>query len=86
MHTVELLEEALFLAAKLGYRMREEWLEGRGGGGCQIHGQKWIFLDLALSADEQLDQVLDTLRADPAASNASTNSELRRLLDVKKIA
>jgi len=86
MHTVEMLEAALALARQLGYRVREEWLEGHGGGGCEIHGRKWIFLDLALSADEQLDQVLDTLRADPAVATATVSDEVRRLLGVRKSA
>jgi len=86
MHTVEMLEAALTLAGQIGYRVREEWLDGRGGGGCEIQGQKWIFLDLALSADEQLDTVLDTLRADPAILFATVPEGLRHLLGVQKSA
>jgi len=86
MHTVELLEAALALAGQLGYRTRQEWLDGRGGGCCEIHGRKWIFLDLALSAEEQLDQVLTALRAEPAITTAAMNDELRRLLGTRKSA
>jgi hypothetical protein len=86
MHTVETLDAALALGRQIGYRVREEWLDGRGGGGCEIHGQKWLFLDLALSADEQLDQVLDALRADPAVARAAVPEALRGLLNVRKIA
>jgi hypothetical protein len=68
MHTVDALEAALTLAKQAGYRVREEWLGGAGGGGCEICGCKWVFLDLALGPGEQLDQVLDTLRRDPALS------------------
>ena len=45
MLTVELLEEALELARRAGYRVRQEWLEGCAGGACVIKGQKWLFLD-----------------------------------------
>ena len=34
MHTVDLLEEALGLVERVGYRVRQEWLDGGGGGGC----------------------------------------------------
>jgi hypothetical protein len=86
MHTVELLDAAIAFARQLGYRVREEWLEGRGGGGCEIHGQKWIFLDLSLSTEEQWDQVRDALRSDPAAASAAMDEEMGWLLDVRKIA
>jgi len=86
MHTVEMLDAALALARQMGYRVREEWLDGHGGGGCEIRHQKWIFLDRALSAEEQLAPGLDTLRADPATTGAPMADELRRLLGVRKIA
>jgi hypothetical protein len=62
MHTVDLLEQALGAAEKLGYRIRQEWLGGSGGGGCEIKGQKWIFVDLALDPLDQLEQVAEVLR------------------------
>lgn len=86
MHTVDLLDAARALAGQLGYGVREEWLDGRSGGDCEIHGRRWIFLDLALSAEEQLDQVLAILRNDPAAAVADMNHELRRLLGTRKSA
>jgi hypothetical protein len=86
MHTVEALEAALALARQIGYRVREEWLDGRGGGGCEIQGQKWIFLDLALPVDEQLEAVLDALRTDPATVVAALPEGLRHLLSVQKSA
>ena len=46
MHTVEMLEQALDLAARLGYTIRQEWLAGSGGGGCELKGRKLFFLDL----------------------------------------
>jgi hypothetical protein len=64
MHTVEQLEHALARAKKLGYRVKQDWLDGCGGG-CEIAGQKWIYLDLALSTDEQLEQVLEVLCSRP---------------------
>ncbi len=86
MHTVGLLKEALFAAEGLGYSIRQEWLDGSGGGGCEIAGRKWLFLDLALSPVEQLDQVIETLRDDPGVFSISCSSELYRLLGLRKTA
>jgi len=86
MHTVELLAEALDLAGRLGYRVRQEWLDGNGGGVCELRGRKTFFLDLALAPAEQLDQVLDALRHDTAASRLPMADALRELLAVRKSA
>ena len=86
MHTVEMLEQSLDLAARLGYTIRQEWLAGGGGGGCEVRGRKLFFLDLDLGPDEQLEQVLDTLRREPDAVNLPMSHELRELLRVRKSA
>ncbi len=64
MHTVALLEQAIQAARDAGYKIRQEWLGGLGGGGCEIKGQKWIFIDLTLDAAEQLALVRNVLRED----------------------
>jgi hypothetical protein len=86
MHTVELLGQALDLARRLGYEIRQEWLDGDGGGGCILRGRKILFLDLALGPDEQLDQVLDALRHDADAPGLPMLCALRDLLAVRKSA
>ncbi len=86
MHTVELLEEAVHLAQRIGYRVRQEWMGGAGSGGCELKGRKWIFLDLALGPREQLDVVVDVLRHDPAAQADGISLQLRQLLQVRKSA
>ena len=86
MHTVEMLDAALALAKQVGYRLREEWLDGRGGGGCEIRGQKWLFLDLALGPEEQLEQVLSALREDSTVTGTPTSREMERLLGSRRIA
>ena len=85
MHTVEALEQALDLAARLGYQIRHEWLGG-GGGACVLMGRKLLYLDLALGPEDQLDQVLDTLRREPDAAGLPMPHELRNLLAVRKSA
>jgi len=86
MHTVELLEGALDLAGRLGYKIRQEWLGGSGGGGCELAGRKILFLDLALNPTEQLDQVLDALRHEPQACALPMPHQLRELLKVRRTA
>jgi hypothetical protein len=86
MHTVQLLKEARAVAEQLGYQIREEWLGGSGGGGCEIKGRKWIFLDLAVGPLDQLDIVLETLRREPAACSLCMPHQLRQLLQVRKVA
>lgn len=86
MHTVELLEQALEVAEQLGYRVRQEWLGGSGGGACEFAGQKWIFLDLALNTFEQFEQVLQALREDPGIYTIHVPETLHRGLDIRKAA
>lgn len=62
MDRVGQLEAALVLAEKLGYTVRQEWLGGTRGGACRYGGRKWLFVDLSLPVEEQLEQVLAALR------------------------
>lgn len=86
MHTVELREQALAAAEKLGYHIREEWIGGSGGGSCEFGGRKWIFVDLALNAAEQLEQIAESLRDEPAIHTLALSTPLRRLLDIRRSA
>lgn len=80
MHTVELFEQAVATAQKLGYKIRQEWLGGVGGGFCEFGGNKWIFIDLSLNPIEQLEQVTDALRDDPAIHTIEMPSQINRIL------
>jgi len=86
MHTVDLLERALALAESVGFRVRQEWLGGHGGGGCEIRGQKWLFLDLAVGPEDHLAATLDALRHDPIAPTLALEPELRQALGHRKSA
>lgn len=86
MHTVELIEELVSLANRAGYRVRTEWLDGVGGGRCEISGRKVIFVDLALGPVDQLAQLVDALRADPSIASLPMPHQLRELLRVRKSA
>jgi hypothetical protein len=86
MYTAEILEAALRLAQQAGYQIRHEWLGGNGGGGCELKGRKLLFVDLALGPEEQLEQVLDTLRRCPTALNTAMPRPLRDCLYRRKSA
>ena len=86
MHTVELLEEACQAAVTLGYKIRQEWLGGVGGGACEFAGQKWVFVDLALNAVEQLEQVAEALRNDPGIHLTEVSPPLQQILDIRRAA
>jgi hypothetical protein len=86
MHTVVLLAHALNLAERLGYVIRQEWLEGDGGGGCELRGRRFLFIDLATSPADQFEMVLGVLRHEPRAAELSMPQQLRNLLQLRKIA
>lgn len=83
MHTVELLEHALDATVRLGYSVRQEWLAGDGGGGCELKGRKLFFLDLDLEPADQLEQVMETLRREPEVVTLSMPGGLRQMLNVR---
>ena len=86
MHTVELLKEAVETAQQLGYEVRQDWLGGNGGGHCLVRGRKWLLLDLAQSADEQLNIVAEALRGDAGVGRAATSQELAKRIAVRNAA
>jgi len=86
MHTIEVLELSLEVAKRLGYQIRQEYLGGAGGGACEFNGKKWIFVDLALNAVEQTEQVIEALQADPGIHLIELPPPLERLLGRKRAA
>ena len=97
MHTIDILEEALQLASASGWEVRHEWLAGSRGGACRLGRNHLLFVDRSLTAEEQLDQVLEGLReqlsrpaeADPFTAHfveclqaCDISNELRRCLTI----
>ncbi len=80
MPTVQMLRDALDLAARAGYEIRQDWLGGGRGGACELRGRKLLLLDVALGPAEQLESVLDALRLDPQTHQLPMPYELRDLL------
>lgn len=64
MNAAKLLSLAIEAAGSVGYEIREEVLEGAGGGHCMIRGRKCLLLDMTQTHREQLNDVLDALRAE----------------------
>ena len=65
MHTAQLLSQAIDTARRLGFDVREDVLDGAGGGHCLIRGKKWLMLDVTQSYREQLSDVIDALQTEP---------------------
>src|SRR4051812_48653018 len=86
MHTVELLEQAITLAARCGVVVRQDWFGGSAAGPCDFQGRRWIFIDLALTHREQLDQVLAGLRDLPSLANNAVPAPLDSMLELRKAA
>ncbi len=81
MHTIDLLEEALRLAEQAGFEVRRQWLGESNGGACRIGEQKVLFVNLSLTAEEQLRQVIADLRGSELKFDSSALPvALKRLL------
>jgi hypothetical protein len=81
-----MLQEALQAARSLGYEVRQDWLGGNGGGHCLVRGRKWLLLDAAQNADEQLNVVADALRSEVGAAGVIDSPELSERLQIRRAA
>jgi hypothetical protein len=86
MQTIILLAEAAELARRLDYTLREEYLDGAGGGHCFFGGRKWLLLDVTQSVDEQLSVITDALRTDDAVWRLPVSAQLAGMLRVGRAA
>ncbi len=81
MHSVDILAEAITLAEKNDFEVRQEYLGGSTGGACRIAGRWILFVDLSLPIDEQLTQTIAALRSSRVIDSRHANSQtLQRLL------
>jgi hypothetical protein len=78
--------EAVDAAKRLGYEVRQDWLGGDGGGHCLVRGRKWLLLDLAQTADEQLEVVGDALRGEIGAVQMIQSPALAARLHLRSAA
>jgi len=78
MSTIQQLDQLVQVAEQLGYRVRYDYFGGTGGGICEFSGKKWLFLDLALTSAEQLDQLQNALANEPLLATVNLNSDLKQ--------
>ena len=81
MHTLELLDYMIDLARRLSYDVREEWLDGKFGGLCEIKGRRVLFVDLSLPPSERLEQVAAPLRECKELAQVYILPEAQAVLD-----
>ncbi len=70
MSILDQLERAMETARRLGFRVRYEYLGGTAGCVCEVAGVRWLFIDLALSPEEQLCQVAQALSSELLAGKS----------------
>jgi hypothetical protein len=80
MRTLELLDYLIELARRLGYEIREEWLDGQGGGACEIKGQKILFVDQSLPPADRVEQVARSIKGCEELARVYVLPEARALL------
>jgi hypothetical protein len=86
MRAATLLAEAIELARQCDFQIREEYLEGAGGGHCAFGGKKWLLLDATQSIDEQLSDVADALRSEAGVWRHTVSAPLAAVLQLTKAA
>lgn len=86
MHTVDLYEATKKFAEGIGYQVREENLGGIGGGACEVAGRKCLFVDIAMSSVEQLDQIVTAISQDPVIYTVELPSEIEQLFSASRAA
>lgn len=75
----DLLVEATGVASDLGYTVSHDWLEGCGGGRCEVAGEKWILLDFAMSKQDRIRQILLAIH-DEISDLDTISTDLRDVL------
>ena len=79
-HTVDLLEEAISVAERVGFTVRRQWLTEGVGGACRVGAQRILFVNLAASSAEQLAQVVEAIRSVELAEDIAISDSLGRML------
>ena len=77
MSTIQEFDQLVAIAETLGYRIRYDYFGGTGGGVCEFAGTKWLFIDLALTCNEQLEQLRGTLAKEPLLSTLKLDDSVR---------
>ena len=86
MHAVGLREQAIQVARRLGYDIRQDWLGGEGSGHCLVRGRKILLLDLAQSPEGQFTAIQNALDGEIQLASVSMSQQLADRLDVRSVA
>lgn len=78
MSTIQQIDQLVEIAQQLGYRIRYDYFGGTGGGVCEFSGNKWLFLDLALTSAEQLEHLQNTLANEPLLTTINITDEVKQ--------
>jgi hypothetical protein len=81
MRTLELLDYLLDVARRIGFEIREEWLEGAGAGACEVRGQRILFVDQSLPPVDRVIQIAQALRGRVELERIYILPEARSMLD-----
>ena len=71
----------LDLLGRLGVQVRREHFGGQGGGLCQVHGRRIVFVDLDADAATQLEACVRALSSLPELDTVYVPPVLRELID-----
>jgi len=86
MHTAQLLAQAIDTARRLGFDVREDALDGAGGGHCLSRGKKWLMIDVTQSYREQLSDVIDALQSEPDVGSIELHPALAKRIKPQRSA
>ena len=81
MDTTTQLDSILRLFEQLGVEIRQERLDGGGGGLCWIRGRRVVFVDLDADAATRLDRCVEALAAVPEAAAVYISPGLRERME-----
>ncbi|MAT70051.1 MAG: hypothetical protein CMJ58_11065 [Planctomycetaceae bacterium] len=74
------------MAQTLGIRVRQEFLDGAGGGHCIVAAGKLLLLDVTQPTEEQLRDVADALRTETQLWKHDISPQLAQRLQLTEAA
>lgn len=80
MLTSQLVDEAIRVAEAQGFEVRYEHLGGVGTGYCQLDEKRWVVVDVAQAADEQLEQLSIAIATKPIPPEVELSKPLASLV------
>lgn len=76
MFTSQLVDEAIRVLEAQGFEIRYEHLGGAGTGYCQLGEKRWVVVDVAQSAEDQLEQLAIAIATRPLPAEMQLSEQL----------